>query len=82
MMPEGSGGCRGMDVATIAYLPTSLPVLDVVLRGAGSGPLVGSLVLCRARQRRMRVEAWAVTATWSSLGASVALAYLLVRTLM
>lgn len=64
-----------MNAAAISQLPLSLPLLTLVLQGAAAGALIGSAVLFRARLHGLHVEPWAVTAAWSVLGASVALAY-------
>lgn len=67
-----------MNAAVISQLPISIPFLTIVLQGAAAGALAGSLVLCRARRRGLRVEAWAVTAAWSVLGGCTALLYIVV----
>jgi hypothetical protein len=67
-----------MNAAAISQLSLSFPLLSFVLQGAAVGALVGSLVLCRARVRCLRVEPWAVTAAWSALGACAAVAYVIV----
>lgn len=76
------GGGSGMNAAVIFHLPLTVPGLALVLQGAALGALVGSVVLCRARVRGMRLEAWAVTAAWSTLGAGIGLVYVLVCVLV
>jgi hypothetical protein len=61
----------------IFRVPEAAKALSLVLQGGAVGALVGSLVLCRARLRGLRVQAWSVTAAWSTLGATVAVVYLL-----
>lgn len=72
-MPDVPGGESGMNGSLLHQIPASVPGLGLVLQGAATGALIASLVLCRARRRRFRVQAWAVTAAWSTLGAAVAL---------
>lgn len=71
-----------MNVAAIFQLPLSLPALSLVLQGAAAGALIGSLVLCRARIHGLQVEPWAVTAAWSTFGASLALLYVIASLLL
>lgn len=71
-----------MNSAAISQLSLSPPVLSVVLQGAATGALIGSLVLCRARLRGFHVEPWAVTAAWSMFGTILALLYVLASPLL
>ena len=66
-----------MNAAAIFQLPLSLPSLSLVLQGAAAGALFGSLVLCRARLRGLHVEPGVVTAAWSTLGAFLAVLYVI-----
>ena len=72
-MPDVPGGESGMNGSLLHQIPAGVPGLGLILQGAATGALIASLVLCRARRRRLRVEPWAVTAAWSTLGAGVAL---------
>ena len=72
-----SGGGSAMNTAAFSQLPLSLPLLAIVLQGAAAGALVGSAVLCRARRRGLQVEPWAITAAWSTLGACLAVIYVI-----
>jgi hypothetical protein len=70
MMPAGAWREQRMTASVLASL-SSIPILGVLLQGAATGTLIGSAVLVRARRRDLRVEPWAVTASWSLFGALV-----------
>lgn len=65
-----------MNALLAIQLPSSLSAIRVVLQGAGLGSLIAAGVLVRARLRGLEVQPWAVTATWSLLGAMVVAAVL------
>jgi hypothetical protein len=68
-----------MNGSLVHELAAGVPGLGLILQGAATGALIASVVLCRARRRGLRVEPWAVTAAWSTLGAVAATVGVLLR---